>query len=230
MVTESAPLRHESFRSIEIHERRKEEHNLDDAECLLIALPSVFASGVYGYLPFRKGSGSDREAGRMADDRLQQKLVDYVEDAHAMERNVSTMLDSMISTTDDPEIKKLLEDHRRQTEEHERRLRERLDAMGASTSTIKEVGGLGAALFKGVGDMARTDKHAKNARDGFVTEHMEIAAYELLERLAKRAGDEETAEVARKNRSDEQAMAKKIESNWDRFLDLTLATPGFLAE
>src|SRR5829696_79998 len=76
----------------------------------------------------------------MADDRLQQKLVDYVEDAHAMERNVSTMLDSIISTTDDPEIKKMLEDHKRQTKEHERRLRERLDAMGAGTSTIKEVG------------------------------------------------------------------------------------------
>ena len=84
----------------------------------------------------------------MADDRLQQKLVDYVEDAHAMERNVSTMLDSMIATTDDPEIKKMLEDHKRQTQEHERRLRERLDAMGAGTSTIKEVGGMGAALFK----------------------------------------------------------------------------------
>jgi ferritin-like metal-binding protein YciE len=166
----------------------------------------------------------------MADDRLQQKLVDYVEDAHAMEGNVSTMLDSMISTTDDPEIKRMLEDHKRQTEEHERRLRERLDAMGASTSTIKEVGGVGAALFKGVGDIARSDKHAKNGRDGYVTEHMEIAAYELLERLARRAGDTETAEVARQNRSDEQAMAKKIESNWDRFLDLTLATPGFLAE
>ncbi len=166
----------------------------------------------------------------MADDRVQQKLVEYVEDAHAMEQNVSTMLTSMISTTDDPEIKQMLEHHKRQTEEHERRLRERLDAMGAGTSAIKEVGGIGAALFKGVGDMARTDKHAKNARDGFVTEHMEIAAYELLERLAKRAGDEKTAEVARLNRADEQAMAKKIHSNWDRFLDLTLATPGFLAE
>jgi hypothetical protein len=36
--------------------------------------------------------------------------------------------------------------------------------------------------------------------------------------------------VARKNRADEEAMARKIDSNWDRFLDLTLATPGVLAE
>ena len=89
----------------------------------------------------------------MVDDRLQQKLVDYVEDAHAMERNVSTMLDSIISTTDDPEIKKMLEDHKRQTKEHERRLRERLDAMGAGTSTGRgprrsRRSGMGAALFK----------------------------------------------------------------------------------
>ena len=164
----------------------------------------------------------------MADTKLQQKLVDYVQDAHAMEQTVSTMLDSMISTTNAPEITQMLKHHKQQTQEHERRLRERLDTLGAGTSTIKEVGGLGAALFKGVGDVARTDKPAKNARDGFMTEHMEIAAYELLERLAKKAGDEQTAEVARLNRADEQAMAKKIESNWDKVLDLTLATPGLL--
>jgi ferritin-like metal-binding protein YciE len=166
----------------------------------------------------------------MADDKLKQKLVEYVQDAHAMEQNVSTMLDSMISTTDDPEITEMLRHHKQETEEHERRLRERLDALGAGTSTIKEAGGVGAALMKGVGDMARTDKPGKNARDAFMTEHMEIAAYELLERLAKKAGDQETAEVARKNRSDEQAMAKKIDSNWDKFLDLTLGTPGVMAE
>jgi hypothetical protein len=34
----------------------------------------------------------------------------------------------------------------------------------------------------------------------------------------------------RENRSDEQAIARKIDSNWDRFLDLTLATPGLLAK
>jgi ferritin-like metal-binding protein YciE len=166
----------------------------------------------------------------MADDKLRQKLVDYVEDAHAMEQSVSTMLDSMISTTDDPEIRSMLEHHKRQTEEHERRLRERLDALGAGTSTRKQAQTIATALMKGVGDMARTDKPAKNARDGFVTEHMEIAAYHLLERLAKKAGDQETAEVARQNRADEEAMARKIDSNWDRFMELTLKTPGFLAQ
>jgi ferritin-like metal-binding protein YciE len=166
----------------------------------------------------------------MADDKLHQKLIDYIEDAHAREESVSTMLDSMISTTDYPEIRSMLRHHKQEAEEHERRLRERLDALGAGTSTRKQAQIIATALMKGVGNMARTDKPAKNARDGFVTEHMEIAAYHLLEHLAKKAGDQQTAEVARQNRKDEQAMAQKTGSNWDRFMDLTLATPGFLAE
>ena len=74
----------------------------------------------------------------MANDKPQQKLVDYVEDAHAMEQNVSRMLDSMISTTDDPEITEMLRHHKEETERHEQRLRERLDALGAGTSTRKQ--------------------------------------------------------------------------------------------
>jgi ferritin-like metal-binding protein YciE len=70
----------------------------------------------------------------MADDKLKEKLADYVEDAHAMEQNDLKMIDSMISTTDDPQVKEMLQSHKRETEEHERRLRERLDAMGRGTS------------------------------------------------------------------------------------------------
>jgi ferritin-like metal-binding protein YciE len=54
----------------------------------------------------------------MADNKLQQKLVDYVEDAHAMEQNVSRMLDSMMTTTDDPEITEMLKHHQEETERH----------------------------------------------------------------------------------------------------------------
>jgi ferritin-like metal-binding protein YciE len=159
----------------------------------------------------------------MADDKLREKLADYVEDAHAMEQNDLKMIDSMISTTDDPQTKEMLREHKRETEEHERRMRERLEALGRGTSARKQAQAVGAALLKGVGDKARGDKAGKNARDGYTAEHLEIAAYQLLERLAERAGDAETAEAARQNRSDEEQMARKIDANWDRFVGLTLA-------
>jgi ferritin-like metal-binding protein YciE len=165
---------------------------------------------------------SKEEDRAMADDKLKEKLADYVEDAHAMEQNDLKMIDSMIATTDDPEMKEVLQNHKRETEEHERRLRERLEALGRGTSARKQAQAVGAALLKGVGDKARGDKAGKNARDGYTAEHMEIAAYQLLERLAEKTGDQETAEVARRNRADEEEMARRIDQSWDRTLELTL--------
>jgi ferritin-like metal-binding protein YciE len=140
-----------------------------------------------------------------------------------MEQSISRMLDSMISTTDDPEIEEMLRHHKEETERQEQRLRERLDALGAGTSTRKQAQTIATALMKGAADQVRGDQAGKNARDGYVTEHMEIAAYQLLERLAERAGDQEMAEVARQNRAEEEEMARKIDVNWEKFLDLTLA-------
>jgi ferritin-like metal-binding protein YciE len=158
--------------------------------------------------------------------QLDAQLVKHIDEAYAMEQSVLRMLDAMITTTKDPEIKRDLQHHRQETEQQALRLKHRLDAHGASPSMIKEAGGIIGALMKGVVDVARGDKPGRNARDGFATEHMEIASYELLERVAERAGDQETAEVARTNRSEEEAMAEKIAATWDKVVDLTLQEEG----
>ncbi len=117
----------------------------------------------------------------------------------------------------------MLEHHKTETRRQERLLHERLRVLGEGISTRKELQTMAGAAMKGAVGQVRGDKAGKNARDALVTEHLEIAAYELLERLADRAGDPETAEVARKNRVEEEVMAQRIASRWDKFLDLTLA-------
>jgi ferritin-like metal-binding protein YciE len=158
--------------------------------------------------------------------QLNEQLIKHIDEAYAMEQNVLRMLDGMIETTDDAEIRDELRHHKLETERHAERLEERLEAHGSSPSIVKEAGGVLGALMKSVVDLARQEKAGRNARDGYATEHMEIASYQLLERIAKRAGDEETAEVARQNRADEESMAKKIEQRWDKFAELSLKEEG----
>ena len=175
---------------------------------------------------------NDREEEKNVEsNRMKSKLVEYVQNVHAMEQNIMLMLDTMILTTRDGEIRKMLRRHKEETRRQEQRLRGRLEALGGlgAASFGKDVTAIAAAQVKGVADLLRSDKPVRNARDAFVTEHLEIAAYELLERMAERAGDPETALVARENRAEEEAMAQRIASNWDRVLDLALAEEGIRA-
>ncbi len=91
---------------------------------------------------------------------------------------------------------------------------------------VREVGGIIGALAKVPLDLMRGEKAGRNARDAYATEHMEIASYQLLERVARRAGDEETADIARQNRAEEEAMASKLDGLWDLFAELSLREEG----
>jgi ferritin-like metal-binding protein YciE len=174
--------------------------------------------------PFGRFDLIKRQEATMTDPT--QQLVKHIDEAYAMEQNVLRMLDGMISTTDDPQILDLIEHHKAETQLQAERLKGRLDAHGASPSTVREWGGILGALAKLPLDLMRTEKAGRNARDAFATEHMEIAAYQLLERVARAVGDHETVAVAKQNRGEEEAMAYKLDQLWDRFAELALEEEG----
>jgi ferritin-like metal-binding protein YciE len=157
---------------------------------------------------------------------INDQLIKHLDEAHAMEQNVLRMLDGMISTTDDPEILQELEHHKIETEGHAARMRARLEAHGAQPSTVKQAAGLLAAFAKLPLDMVRGEKAGRNARDGYATEHLEIASYELLKRVARRANDEETVSECDLIIEQERAMAETIAANWEKFADLSLREAG----
>jgi ferritin-like metal-binding protein YciE len=158
--------------------------------------------------------------------QLKEQLIKHIDEAHGLEQNVLRLLDGMIATTDDPGILDALEYHKVQTQKHADRMAERLEAHDVTPSTVKQIGGVLGALAKLPLDLVRGESAGRNARDAYATEHLEIASYELLRRVAEKAGDEETALAAREIIAEEQAMAKQIEANWDKFAELSLREEG----
>jgi ferritin-like metal-binding protein YciE len=157
---------------------------------------------------------------------IEEQLVSYLTDAHGLEQHVDAVLANALRATDVPELVGPIRKHKEETERHKALLERRLEAHGASPSTVKDAGMALAAIGLGLFERSRTDNTGKLARDAFVAEQLEIAAYEMLERVADRAGDAETAEVARRNKAEEQAMAATIASLWDLAVDLSLKDEG----
>lgn len=158
--------------------------------------------------------------------QLKDELIKHIDEAHAMEQNVLRMLDGLISTTDDPAVLDALEHHKVETQNHADRMAQRLEAHGSTPSTVRQLGGVLGALAKLPLDFVRGEKSGRNARDAYATEHLEIASYELLRRVAQKAGDEETATAASEIIEQERAMARTIEEHWDTFAERSLQEEG----
>ena len=168
----------------------------------------------------------------MAPNSLEQQLVKYLTDAHSIEQQALVQMKIAPHIAGDPVIASHFTDHLRETREHERLIRERLEAYSADRSAIKDlagaVTGAGFALFA----MAQPDTPGKLVTHAFSYEHMELAAYDLLERVADLAGDPETARVARQIEEQERSMAERLASSFDRAADTSLRDldPDDLAE
>jgi UDP-glucose 4-epimerase len=152
-----------------------------------------------------------------------EQIVKYLADAHSIELQALVQLRAAPKIAGDERLCQAFEQHLAETEDQERRVRERLEALGGEPSKLKdaagEVGGWGMVAFAA----AQPDTPGKLAMHAFSYEHMELAAYELLKRLAERAGDEETARMAADIAAQEARMAERLEQSFDTAVEVSLA-------
>ena len=153
---------------------------------------------------------------------ISEQLVKYLTDAHSIEVQALAQMKAAPKLAGDPGLAEAFRAHLTETEEHERLVRGRLEAHGAKPAPLKDlagrVTGLGFVLFA----RSQPDTPGKLATHAFSYEHMELAAYDLLERVAERAGDAETADVARRIRAQEDAMAGRLGASWDAAVEASL--------
>jgi ferritin-like metal-binding protein YciE len=147
----------------------------------------------------------------------EQKTVQYLAEAHALEAALLQTLTAHIAITPRSEYRDLLERHAEETRAQLERIGGRLAELGEGRNPLQlayglaqtAVGQLIAAgkfpldLLRGTGG---EEKLLKNAKDEAASEALEIATYDALEALAEAAGDEETATLAREHRAQEEAF------------------------
>jgi ferritin-like metal-binding protein YciE len=143
------------------------------------------------------------------------KLIQYLNEAHAKEKELDTALDAHIAMTTRKPYKKRLQQHQRETRNHAKLLERRIKKLGGATERVPGLVSRGAALAKGPLHMVRgtgeEEKLLKNAKTEYSEEHEEIATYTAIEAFAEKVGDKETAKLARRIRRDEQTMANYLE-------------------
>lgn len=161
---------------------------------------------------------------------IEKDLVKYLADAHAIEAQAIQLLEAAPKVVGDvPELEKLFRDHLDETRTQQQVVKARLDAHDGSPNKLQDAALRLGAINLGGFFKAQPDTPAKLAGFAYAFEHLEIAAYEELKRVAQRAGDEETVRVAERIGAEERAAANAIAANWEIALQASLESVGAVA-
>jgi ferritin-like metal-binding protein YciE len=155
-------------------------------------------------------------------DDLGTQLNKYLADVHAIEQQSEALLSKGPALAGDSELAAAYESHLTETQGHARTIEERLSAREASPSKLKDTVLKAGAMNWGAFFAAQPDTPAKLCAFAYALEHLEIASYELLRRLADRAGDQQTAQAASSILVQEREAAGRLNSLFSRALDASL--------
>jgi len=157
---------------------------------------------------------------------LEDQLVSYLADAHAIEAQAIGLLEKGLSIAGDDAVATAFADHLEETRSHQAVIEARLDEHEAGPSRIKDAALKVGALNLGAFFTAQPDTPAKLAGFAFAFEHLEVAAYELLRRVAMRAGDDETVRATARILEEEHAAAQTLRAHFDSALAASLEAQG----
>jgi ferritin-like metal-binding protein YciE len=159
------------------------------------------------------------EGGSMS--QSEQKVVQYLNEAHASELGLVQVLQAQIAMTPRGSYRNALEKHLGETRDHARRIERRLADLGQGGNPFQVVIGWAEGALAQAFAVAKTpldllrgsggeEKVLKNAKDACATEALEIATYLALEHLARAVNDRTTATLAVSIRSDEERMLARV--------------------
>lgn len=141
-------------------------------------------------------------------DPAREHLIDWLRDAHAMEKQAESMLKGQASRLEHyPEVKARVEQHITETQQQARDVEQCLKSLGEDTSALKDTGGKAMALMQAMGGMVMSDEVIKGAVVSYAFEHMEVASYTVLISAARAAGETEVAHACERILQQEKAMA-----------------------
>ena len=145
---------------------------------------------------------------------VQDNLLDWLRDAHAMEQQAEQMLTGMAGRIQNyPELKARIERHIGETQNDARLVQQCIDRRGSSTSTMKNIAGKIMGMGQALSGLFVSDEIVKGALAGYSFEAMEIASYQILIAAAEQAGDQETKQVCEGILQEEKAMASWLEEH-----------------
>jgi ferritin-like metal-binding protein YciE len=119
-------------------------------------------------------------------------------------------------------LQQLYREHLEQSREHEEQIRQRIQSCDIKPSAVKDLTmRAGAIGLRQLADIP-PNTPVKLAMHFFAFENLKIATYETLCKIAKHAGDNETAELAARILEQEREAAEKVEGTFERSVELML--------